>query len=72
MNHQLTAATAALHVATRKPAPRQCDLIWTVLTAASDLRDEPMMATCQRAIDATLRGDRPMQRYLDAIGNYFR
>lgn len=57
----------------RSPAAvRRCDLIWTVLTAATDLQDAPMMRIAHRAADDLVNGRTPAQADVDVIGAYFR
>jgi hypothetical protein len=48
------------------------DTAWSVLDAASDLRDIATVEACRRVIDASLRGIVPPQSDMDIVFEFFK
>lgn len=51
--------------------PRFIDSVWSVMTAASDFNDEPVIEICRRVIDARLRGETPRVADVESIEGYW-
>jgi hypothetical protein len=47
------------------------DTAWTILEAANDLGDHATVEACRRVIDASLRGQTPVQSDVNAILGFF-
>jgi hypothetical protein len=48
------------------------DAAWSVLDAANDVGDIPMVEACRRVIDAHLRGALPARADMQIVSEYFR
>jgi hypothetical protein len=48
------------------------DAAWSVLDAANDVGDIPIVDACRRVIDAHLRGAFPQRSDMQIVSEYFR
>jgi hypothetical protein len=58
-------------IETTAPQRMLVDMAWSVLDAASDLRDAVTVEVCRRVIDASLSGLAPAQSDLNVVMDFF-